>query len=181
MSGLFLFLSIDSIRDYFIKSLRRSTKLLLRYFSRTILFSANSSGVPWNRIFPSNSRYHLSGRCPIRSCVTHRTYGSHLERFCIARPYIVSLWEFWRTIFSGCLFNVRRATVENLGKRICICFGRKDSDRWNGHYSCRNMQGNNDRRYKPICEPFQHIRKEIMDLPDNRDRKRIPIRHGMHE
>lgn len=31
---------------YFIKSLRRSTKLLLRYFSRTILFSASSSGVP---------------------------------------------------------------------------------------------------------------------------------------
>ena len=53
MSGLFLFLSIDSIRDYFIKSLRRSTKLLLRYFSRTILFSANSSGVPWNKIFLS--------------------------------------------------------------------------------------------------------------------------------
>ena len=41
---------------YFIKSLRRSTKLLLRYFSRTILFSASSSGVPWNRIFPSNNR-----------------------------------------------------------------------------------------------------------------------------
>ena len=68
-----------------------------------------------------------------------------------------------------------------ISERICICFGRKDSDRWNGYYSCRNMQGNNDRRYKPICEPFQHIRKEIMDLPDNRDRKRIPIRHGMHE
>lgn len=64
--------------------------------------------------------------------------------------------------------------VENLGKRICICFGRKDSDRWNGHYSCRNMQGNNDRRYKPICEPFQHIRKEIMDLPDNRDQETNP-------
>ena len=28
------------------KSLRRNTKLLLRYFSRTILFSASSSGVP---------------------------------------------------------------------------------------------------------------------------------------
>ncbi len=38
------------------KSLRRRTKLLLRYFSRTILFSASCSGVPWNRIFPSNSR-----------------------------------------------------------------------------------------------------------------------------
>ena len=33
-------------RLYTIKSLRRSTKLLLKYFSRTILFSASSSGVP---------------------------------------------------------------------------------------------------------------------------------------
>ncbi|MEO5026821.1 hypothetical protein ABH086_17495, partial [Bacteroides stercoris] len=33
-------------RLYPIKSLRRSTKLLLKYFSRTILFSASSSGVP---------------------------------------------------------------------------------------------------------------------------------------
>ena len=106
------------------------------------------------------------------------SFAEHMDL--ILKDFVL-LWEFRGTIFSGCLFNVRRATVENLGKRICICFGRKDSDRWNGYYSCRNMQGNNDRRYKPICEPFQHIRKEIMDLPDNRDRKRIPIRHGMHE
>ena len=42
------------------KSFLRSTKLLLRYFSLTILFSANSSGLPWKRIFPSKSRYALS-------------------------------------------------------------------------------------------------------------------------
>ena len=31
---------------YTMKSLRRSTKLLLKYFSRTTWFSASSSGVP---------------------------------------------------------------------------------------------------------------------------------------
>ncbi|MCS3282746.1 hypothetical protein NXV73_09485 [Bacteroides salyersiae] len=37
--------------------------------------------------------------------------------------------------------------------------------------TCR---GTMTRRYKPICEPFQHIRKEIMDLPDNRDEETNP-------
>ena len=34
----------------------RSTKLLVRYFSRTTLFSASSSGEPWKRMRPSNRR-----------------------------------------------------------------------------------------------------------------------------
>ena len=38
------------------KSFLRRTKLLLRYFSRTILFSASSSGAPWKRILPSKSK-----------------------------------------------------------------------------------------------------------------------------
>lgn len=48
--SLLLFVYLNGVMrrlvPYFIKSLRRSTKLLLRYFSRTILFSASSSGVP---------------------------------------------------------------------------------------------------------------------------------------
>ena len=43
-SFLFIYEDYSSLFNW--KSLRRKTKLLLKYFSRTILFSANSSGVP---------------------------------------------------------------------------------------------------------------------------------------
>ena len=39
----------------FWKSLRRRTKLLVRYLALTMGLAASSGGVPWNRICPSKS------------------------------------------------------------------------------------------------------------------------------